>query len=132
MYQHQPHSTHHNHYLIIISSTYMYLLIYVIIESRAIARYIDARAGAKLSHYNNLDEWGRVETWASIEGTQFDKYASGMLSSSPLPLLPLLPLLYPTSSLYSPSLTSSLQHSRMSWCSKPLEVRRWNRTRWLD
>ena len=48
------------------------------IESRAIARYIDAKAGSKLSHHNNLAEFGRVETWASVEAYNFDKYAARM------------------------------------------------------
>eukprot|EP00026_Physarum_polycephalum_P016527 Phypoly_transcript_17450.p1 GENE.Phypoly_transcript_17450~~Phypoly_transcript_17450.p1 ORF type:complete len:212 (+),score=39.36 Phypoly_transcript_17450:126-761(+) len=47
-------------------------------ESRAIARYIDAKAGSKLSHHNNLAEFGRVETWASVEAFNFDKYASAL------------------------------------------------------
>jgi hypothetical protein len=47
------------------------------VESRAIARYIDATAGNKLSHHNNLSEFGKVETWASVEAFNFDKYASG-------------------------------------------------------
>jgi hypothetical protein len=47
------------------------------IESRAVARYIDAKSGNKLSRHNNLAEWGRVETWASVEAFNWDKYASG-------------------------------------------------------
>jgi len=44
-------------------------------ESRAIARYIDAKEGGKLLHLSNPAEYGLVETWISVEASSFYKYA---------------------------------------------------------
>lgn len=54
---------------------------YLIAESRAISRYIDAKSGGKLSHRDNLAEWALVETWTSVETSNFDKHASGKTHS---------------------------------------------------
>jgi len=45
-------------------------------ESRAIARYIDAKSGAKLTHVNNAEEAAIIDTWSSVEQAYFDKPAS--------------------------------------------------------
>jgi len=45
-------------------------------ESRAIARYIDAKAGGKLAHRNDIDQAALVDTWCSVEQAYFDKHAS--------------------------------------------------------
>jgi len=48
-------------------------------ESRAIARYIDAKSGGKLLHLANVPQYGLVETWASVEASNFDKYAYALV-----------------------------------------------------
>lgn len=50
-----------------------------LLESRAIARYIDKVKGGKLIHFEKNAIYGLVEAWISIEAGNFSKFTEGLI-----------------------------------------------------